>query len=249
MSKQLSSAILAHVLCNTGVVSGARAKPRRRGRRTAAPCIRHARSTHEAAGELVRMQVRTRQHTSSHLLDPPSRARARTRMHTCSYARSIMPNPVTVTVGRKIGASTAIAQKLVYCGSEEGRAAIICAGRVGYQDALSTLLKLGFQMLSDGTSTTVTLFSWQDSNGEHIPRTFSKLLWDCVAKAHGLAVCFACQPNIRAFTVGQKTAHHVRKHFTREKICAVKHLLQGGDVVVLCWSYFHWSFVFLHAAT
>ena len=122
MSKQLSSAILARVLlCNTGVVSGARAKPRRRGRRTAAPCIRHARSTHEAAGELVRMQVRTRQHTSSHLLDPPSRARARTRMHTCSYARSIMPNPVTVTVGRKIGASTAIAQKLVYCGSEEGK--------------------------------------------------------------------------------------------------------------------------------
>jgi len=36
-------------------------------------------------------------------------------------AKSIMPNPVTVTVGKKVGASTSISQKLVYCGTEEGK--------------------------------------------------------------------------------------------------------------------------------
>ena len=36
-------------------------------------------------------------------------------------AKSIMPNPVTVTVGKKVGASTSITQKLIYCGSEEGK--------------------------------------------------------------------------------------------------------------------------------
>ncbi|MGB1607039.1 MAG: C-terminal helicase domain-containing protein, partial [Promethearchaeia archaeon] len=36
-------------------------------------------------------------------------------------AKSCMPNPVTLTVGKKVGASTAIAQKLIYCGSEEGK--------------------------------------------------------------------------------------------------------------------------------
>jgi len=36
-------------------------------------------------------------------------------------AKSIMPSPVTVTVGKKLGASTSISQKLIYCGSEEGK--------------------------------------------------------------------------------------------------------------------------------
>ena len=36
-------------------------------------------------------------------------------------ARSIMPNPVSVTVGRKVGASSSVTQKLIYCGSEEGK--------------------------------------------------------------------------------------------------------------------------------
>mmetsp|Transcript_7025 Transcript_7025/g.16343 ORF Transcript_7025/g.16343 Transcript_7025/m.16343 type:complete len:615 (+) Transcript_7025:82-1926(+) len=36
-------------------------------------------------------------------------------------AKSIMPNPVMVTVGSKVGASTQIKQKLVYVGSEEGK--------------------------------------------------------------------------------------------------------------------------------
>jgi len=36
-------------------------------------------------------------------------------------ARSIMPNPVTVTVGKKVGASSTVAQRLVYCASEEGK--------------------------------------------------------------------------------------------------------------------------------
>jgi ATP-dependent RNA helicase DDX52/ROK1 len=36
-------------------------------------------------------------------------------------AKSIMPNPATVTIGKKVGASTSISQKLVYCGTEEGK--------------------------------------------------------------------------------------------------------------------------------
>ena len=42
-------------------------------------------------------------------------------MQVEELAKSCMPNPVTLTVGKKVGASTAIAQKLIYCGSEEGK--------------------------------------------------------------------------------------------------------------------------------
>ena len=113
-------------------------------------------------------------------------------------AKSIMPNPVTVTVGKKIGASTSISQKLIYCGSEEGKvlamrqqvAAGLTPPVLVFVQSVDRAKQLFRELVYDGINVDVMHADRTQAQRDQIIAQFrSGAIWVCVWCVCACSVC------------------------------------------------------------
>jgi ATP-dependent RNA helicase DDX52/ROK1 len=113
-------------------------------------------------------------------------------------AKSIMPNPVTVTVGKKVGASTSIIQKLIYCGSEEGKVLAmrqqVAAGLkppvLVFVQSVDRAKQLFRELVYDGINVDVMHADRTQAQRDQIIAQFrSGAIWVCVCGVCERGVC------------------------------------------------------------